>query len=150
MVVRLELSAVSLVELVLEFDPVQPQGVQETLQTVHAHQYTDGHTHEYDESESDCEEIHAQGALEELVEEDQRQLGVGQRQGPETQLGRGVGHAAQHELDGFDHLVHEQLAERVGMHVFDQRLDATESLQFVVFGFGEQERLGQQHDWHAQ
>lgn len=42
---------------------------------------------------------------------------MGQGQGPQTQVGGGVGHAAEHELDSLNHLVDEGLANAVAVNV---------------------------------
>ena len=52
--VALELSAPALVELVLEFYPVQPESVQECLHQVHKHQHAD---REGDEDEVTDQEL---------------------------------------------------------------------------------------------
>ena len=44
-----ELVAVTLVELVLELDPVKTEGVQEALHRVHAHQHAEGDRKEHEE-----------------------------------------------------------------------------------------------------
>lgn len=44
-------------------------------------------------------------------EEDLGELGMGEGQGPETEVGSGVGDAAEDELDGLDELVHHHVAE---------------------------------------
>lgn len=51
-----------------------------------------------------------EAALEGLAEEDLGQLGVGEGQCPQTEIGGGVGDGAEHELDGLDELMHEYLA----------------------------------------
>mmetsp|Transcript_87188 Transcript_87188/g.188807 ORF Transcript_87188/g.188807 Transcript_87188/m.188807 type:complete len:290 (+) Transcript_87188:153-1022(+) len=150
MVVWLEFMSISFVELALEFNPMESEGVEETLQTVHAHEHSNGHTHEDDEAESDHEEVGAERGFEQLVEEDQRELRVREREGPQSQLGGRVAHAAQREFDGFDHLVHEQLAEGMGVFVFNEGVDATQSLEFGVFGAAEQDGFSQQHNRHAE
>jgi len=48
---------------------------------------------------------------ENAVPEHGGELRVRQRQRPEAEVRRGVGHRAQHELDGVDHLVHQHIAE---------------------------------------
>lgn len=46
-----------------------------------------------------------------LVVEDSRQLRVRERQRPEAQIGRCVGHRAKDKLNSVDHLVHHDFAE---------------------------------------
>ena len=46
---------------------------------------------------------------EQAIVEHGGQLGVGQRQGPQAQVGRGVAHGTQHKLDGVDHLQGAQM-----------------------------------------
>ena len=40
---------------------------------------------------------------------------MSQRQGPETQVGRGVGYTSKHKLDALNHLVDECLTNAVGV-----------------------------------
>ena len=48
-----EFVAAALVELVLELDPVETKGVEETLQGIHAHEHTKGKGEEYKECEEE-------------------------------------------------------------------------------------------------
>ena len=47
------LVAVALVELVLELDPVEAEGVKEALQGVHAHEHAEGEGEEDEEKEEE-------------------------------------------------------------------------------------------------
>merc|ERR1712084_6746 len=85
---RCKLLTASLVELALEFHPMQPQRVQEALQDVHAHEHAQGDTEPGSKHEIDhdtiCREWHLQPHLQCLLEEDKGQLLVCQRQCPDT------------------------------------------------------------------
>ena len=54
-----------------------------------------------------------QVAAEGLVKEDSGQLAVGERQGPQSQVGGCVGHRAQGEFDGLDQLVDKDFRQVV-------------------------------------
>lgn len=78
-----EAVAVSLVELGLELDPVQPQGVEEALHDVHAEENAGGDSEENGESYVDVDAVDDDGSGLEgghkgLLEEDKRQLLMGQ------------------------------------------------------------------------
>jgi len=87
-----EFLAVSLIKLILEFDPVQTQCMQEALQCIHHHQHADGHSHEGQEAQRNGDEVNGQRRLEGLVEKCHCQLRVRQRQSPQSQIRRSVRH----------------------------------------------------------
>jgi len=67
------------------------------------------------EQQEDCEAargaLYPHAQLHHHVPEHLRELRVGQRQGPEPEVGGGVRHGAQHVLDGVDALVDEHVGE---------------------------------------
>ena len=104
--------ALPLEELVLELDPVQTQGVQRALEQVHTHQHKDRRTHEHEEAEEQSQHGATLEAWNEtVVEEHFRQLRVGKRQSPKTQVGGSVRNGTKHELDRLNQLVNHHLAE---------------------------------------
>lgn len=58
MIERFESLSICFVKLALEFHPVQSEGMQEALQTIHQHQHSDRHSHEHDKSKCDEKEVH--------------------------------------------------------------------------------------------
>ena len=106
--------AVGTKELVLELNPVQAQGVQEALEEIHGEENAGGH-----DSEDCVRREHAKGIpgrnprRHAFGPEDCGQLGVGQRERPQSQIRGSVRNRSKGELDRFDHLVNEHLAERV-------------------------------------
>ena len=83
--------AIRLVELGLELDPVQTKSVKETFHNIHTEQDTGCDSEENNERDVDVETVdndrtRGKGRHEGFLEEDQRQLLVGQRQRPETQI----------------------------------------------------------------
>ena len=84
---RSELITLTLVELVLELDPVETKSVQVALQGIH-----DKQDEESDEREEDEQNVKQNGVtrgktrLQDLVPEDFRQLRVSQGQSPQTEI----------------------------------------------------------------
>mmetsp|Transcript_46689 Transcript_46689/g.109864 ORF Transcript_46689/g.109864 Transcript_46689/m.109864 type:complete len:277 (-) Transcript_46689:2144-2974(-) len=102
-----------MVELVHELDPMKPESVEERRQRLHAHEHTE---REAGPGGDGDEEHEGAGALEAnlhhcLLPEHLGELRVGEGEGPETEVGGGVGDAPEHVLDGVDHLVHHLLPE---------------------------------------
>mmetsp|Transcript_46690 Transcript_46690/g.109871 ORF Transcript_46690/g.109871 Transcript_46690/m.109871 type:complete len:967 (-) Transcript_46690:258-3158(-) len=100
-----------MVELVHELDPMKPESVEERRQRLHAHEHTE---REAGPGGDGDEEHEGAGALEAnlhhcLLPEHLGELRVGEGEGPETEVGGGVGDAPEHVLDGVDHLVHHLL-----------------------------------------
>lgn len=101
-----------LVELVLELDPVQAEGVEEALEDVHAGDDGEGDPRKDGEGEEDADgRARLDEALDGLLEEDFGQLGVREGERPQAEVRGGVAHHAQHELDRLDRLVNHHLAE---------------------------------------
>mmetsp|Transcript_63963 Transcript_63963/g.180463 ORF Transcript_63963/g.180463 Transcript_63963/m.180463 type:complete len:277 (-) Transcript_63963:408-1238(-) len=92
---------------------METQGVQETLEHVHAqkHATSDAEPSAKHEVQHDAvgREGHLQAHVQSLLEEHQRQLLVGQREGPDTEVRGRVGDGAEDVLDGLDDLVDEDL-----------------------------------------
>ncbi len=102
----------SFVELVLELNPVEPERMQECLHEVHHHQHSQREGNESEESEEELNEGPSlQSTLDCVIEEDLSQLGVSQRESPETQVTGSVGHSSQHELNGLNQLMDEDVRE---------------------------------------
>merc|ERR1712050_598789 len=110
-----ELIAASFVELALELHPVQTQSVQETLQNIHTQQHAQCDAEPSSEHEIDHDAIrwegHCQAHRQSLLEEDQGQLLVRQRQCPDTQIRSCVGDSSQDILNRLDDLMDEDLSE---------------------------------------
>ena len=89
---RSELVTLTLIELVLEFDPVETKSVQVALQGIHNKQ-----DEKSNEREEDKEDVKHNGVtrgktrLQDLIPEDFRQLRVSQGQSPETEVRGSVG-----------------------------------------------------------
>eukprot|EP00406_Dinophysis_acuminata_P058516 CAMPEP_0179290446 /NCGR_PEP_ID=MMETSP0797-20121207/41820_1 /TAXON_ID=47934 /ORGANISM="Dinophysis acuminata, Strain DAEP01" /LENGTH=285 /DNA_ID=CAMNT_0020999479 /DNA_START=88 /DNA_END=943 /DNA_ORIENTATION=- len=156
--------AVGLVELALELHPVQPEGVEEALQDVHAHEHPDRDAEPAAEHDVEHEAVGREGHLEahreRLLEEDKRELLVRQRQRPDTEVGRRVGDGAEHELDGLDDLVDEDLAELEllavpvpvpgvrGLLVDEDVVSLLGLLRLHLVLEEQDERLGEKHERH--
>jgi hypothetical protein len=90
-----ELVAVTLVEFVLEFDPVQTEGVQEALHGVHAHEHAEGDREEGEEGNEEpeyrpagCLRFKASTVLhKDQLQEDSGQLRVSEGESPKTEVG---------------------------------------------------------------
>mmetsp|Transcript_60123 Transcript_60123/g.158157 ORF Transcript_60123/g.158157 Transcript_60123/m.158157 type:complete len:806 (+) Transcript_60123:399-2816(+) len=94
---------------------METQGVQEALEHVHAEQHAErdtepGPVHEV-QHDAVGREGHLQAHGQGLLEEHQRELLMRQRERPDTEVRRGVRNCTEHELDGLDDLVDEDLAE---------------------------------------
>jgi len=153
---------VGLVELGLEFDPMKTESVQEALQHIHTQQDSgsDGPPDTAGEVDLDGSDdgVHIRGDASQngFLEEDEGQLLMRKRQGPETEVGGGVGHGTKDVLDGFDGLVDDDLTE---FELFFVLLILDEVLlQIVLGGLGLalglvhgklDEGLGEPHDRDA-
>mmetsp|Transcript_32118 Transcript_32118/g.102304 ORF Transcript_32118/g.102304 Transcript_32118/m.102304 type:complete len:245 (-) Transcript_32118:2134-2868(-) len=85
--------------------------MQECRQAFHTHENSDGKASPCPDADEDH---HGVGRLQadlnhRLLPEDLRELSVSQGKSPQTQVGGGVGDAAQHVLDGVNHLMHHLL-----------------------------------------
>ena len=104
-----------LVELGLELDPVEPERVEEGGEALH--EAEDCHSEDGPEGEDHIDGdgpgivVEPECNLEHHAPENLGQLCVGQGQGPETEVGGGVGHRAKDILDSVDPLVDHDLAE---------------------------------------
>mmetsp|Transcript_79797 Transcript_79797/g.258544 ORF Transcript_79797/g.258544 Transcript_79797/m.258544 type:complete len:238 (-) Transcript_79797:1191-1904(-) len=94
---------------------MQTQHVQEALEHVHTQEDGEGDTEPDREPEVDADDIQREGrrhaSENRHAEEDSGQLLVGEREGPQPEVRRGVGDRAQHVLDRLDDLVDAHLAE---------------------------------------
>lgn len=136
--VWLELVAVTLVELVLEFHPVQSQSVEEALKSVHQHQHAEGDGPEHwptnhTQDEGANGRILGECTRENQVLEDLGQLGVGKRQCPKSQVRGSVGDSSKHELNGLNHLVDEHFAEGVAVIMISQVVNDLLDVLDVLF-----------------
>mmetsp|Transcript_5955 Transcript_5955/g.13541 ORF Transcript_5955/g.13541 Transcript_5955/m.13541 type:complete len:241 (-) Transcript_5955:1863-2585(-) len=104
-----------MVELVLELDPVQTKSVQKCGEGLHRHEHREGEAGPEVDRDKQSNRVgvgHLETDLhDELLPEHLGQLGVGQRQRPQAQVGGSVGDATQNVLDGVDNLVHHHLTE---------------------------------------
>lgn len=110
---RDEPNAIGFEELVLELDPVEAQGVEEALQHVHHQEDASGDGGEDGKADEGREEVHVDGGEHRLLPEDAGELGVGEGEGPQTEVRGSVGDHAEDELDGFDGLVDKDFSEAV-------------------------------------
>ena len=81
----------SLVEFVLEFDPMQAEGVKEALHHVHGHKYTNGEGHPHEVADPDAEEcasngVGLKGGHDGVLQEHSCKLTVSEREGPQTEV----------------------------------------------------------------
>merc|ERR1712045_389447 len=102
-----EAVACSLVELGLELDPVQAEGVEEGGQSLHQHHHSDGGPRP--EGEHEVEHGHADVGFRESHPEHHgpehvAELVVGEGERPQAEVAGGVGDGAKHVLDGVDSL----------------------------------------------
>jgi len=123
--------ASSLVEFVLELDPMESERVQEALEHVHQHEHApcDSHVCEPEDEGPDGDSNYALGRSiyticvlvpldrEHESQEHLSELGMGQGQGPESQVRGGVGDSSEDEFDGLDHLMDEEVAEGLTMRM---------------------------------
>lgn len=122
--VWVELVAVTLVEFVVEFHPVQTDCVQEAFQHVHAHKYRERHTPEA-WPENQCHKcsnntifLSENVVSEDEIEEGNSQLGVCEGKGPQSQIRSCVGNGTEGKFNGLDHLMNEDLTEGVTSVIF--------------------------------
>jgi hypothetical protein len=104
---------------------VETKGVQEALEYIHAHQNAEGSSHEHEPREEGASSYlrdstsfvatHCPGLRQNVIQEHECELGMCQRQGPEAQVGGGVGYTPEHKLDSLNHLVDECLPNAVGV-----------------------------------
>lgn len=120
--------AVTFVEFVVEFHPVQTDCVQEAFQHVHAHQHRERHTPEA-RPENHCHNCSNKTILisqnvmsEDEVEEGDCQLRVRQGKGPQSQVRGCVRHGTEGKLNGLDHLMDEDLTKGVTSLIFHSHL----------------------------
>mmetsp|Transcript_57679 Transcript_57679/g.114512 ORF Transcript_57679/g.114512 Transcript_57679/m.114512 type:complete len:229 (-) Transcript_57679:686-1372(-) len=114
----LVLLAIAVEEFVLELNPLEAKGVEERGEVLHDHEHDNRDNGPEGEGEPEhnalgpVTEAHLDANVgEDHILEELGKLRVGEREGPETQVGGGVGDGAQHELDGVNHLVHHHLAK---------------------------------------
>lgn len=69
---------------------------------------------------------------EDELEEDGRELGVGKRECPQSEVGGGIRYGAEHEFDGLDHLVDKDVSERVVSVVLALVLNDLSDLLVVI------------------
>lgn len=104
---------------------------------VHAHEHAQGGANVNEERQ---EQHHEAARLERInqahIEEHLSELSVGQGQGPETQVGRGVGHSAEHKLNSLDHLMDHQLTETASVFIrgSSRSHDIGVKVKFIIFG----------------
>merc|ERR1719272_2299614 len=109
----------SLEELVLEFDPMESDGMKSALHDIHHHQ--DGHSHgpegePHDEGADDSTDkalIGTPSQGETLFEEDSSELRVSKGESPQSEVRGSVGDRSENKLDGLNHLMDEKSAEGV-------------------------------------
>ena len=99
--------------------------MQTALEYIHAHQNSERDTHEHEPREEGAGSnrgsaasfvaAHCPWNRQDVLQEHESELGVGQRQGPETQVGGGVGYTPEHELDSLYHLMDECFTNAVGV-----------------------------------
>ncbi len=91
---------------------METEGVEEGRERLHDEEHTEGGAGPDGEADEDEEEVVLlEGEDEHALPEHGGELGVGERQGPQTQVRGGVGDGSEHELDGVDDLVDEDLVE---------------------------------------
>lgn len=109
---------ISLEELVHVFDPVETEGVKECREGLENHENTNGGTQEDSPDGPSDEGVHGETVLGQTeIPEDGSELGVSKRQGPETEVGSGVGNGTENELNSLNDLMDESLAEVEGTAV---------------------------------
>lgn len=101
------------VELVHELDPVETETVEEGGEGLHAEENGEGDATPGSKADKVEDKVaRREAAEEELLVEDDAELGVGEGECPETQVRGGVGDAAEDELDAVDGVVDEGVGER--------------------------------------
>lgn len=98
------------------FDPVKTEGVKHGTGTLHDTENGDGQGEPEVEGDNDHDHPHGgrllfESAANGHVPQHDRELLVGQRQSPQTQVGGGVGDTVQTEFNSVDDLVDHDLAE---------------------------------------
>ena len=87
---RRETVACTLEELVLELDPMKSESVKEALKGVHTHKHSESEREERKEQEEEkdaaCGSCGFEGNFQNLLKEDCCKLGVGETQGPESEV----------------------------------------------------------------
>jgi hypothetical protein len=92
--------------------PVQTESVQEGGERLHDQEHAKGGSGPDGKAKEDDEEVVlAQGEDQYPLPEHGGELRVGQRQGPQAQVGGSVGDGSEHELDRVNDLVNEDLAK---------------------------------------
>ena len=108
-----ELVPIAREELGLELDPVQPQRVEERRKGLHHAQHGDGRRAPDGVAAEDERKVpHLDRAEQHLLVENGGELRVRQRKRPQTQVGRGVGDAAEDVLDAVDGVGDDDLVHR--------------------------------------
>ena len=92
--------------------------MQEALHRVHAHYHSERYVKEEPVSEEDDYYVgRCYAAPNCLLQEYLGELGMGEGQGPQTQVGCSIRNRTQHELDRLDDLMNEDLAHIVSLLV---------------------------------
>lgn len=103
--------------------PVESKGVEESRQPLHSDQNTKGHgePHAKDEDEENNSDkgrsLPVEGALQGHLIQHLRQLGMGEREGPQSQVGCRVGDTTQTELDRVNDLVNNDISHVEWLYV---------------------------------
>jgi hypothetical protein len=88
---------------------MQPERMQHRTRPLHHTQHEDGEHKPEPEGDDDHDDLHAaghtKGVGERHVPEHDGELLVGEREGPETEVGGGVGDAVEAEFDGIYELL---------------------------------------------
>ena len=127
---RTELFSIPVIELILELNPekasvekiaahhqldnspVQTERVQECRETLHDHQHRHRQPAPHRESNKNHEHVTRHQCLHKhRLIEDRGELCVREAEGPQTQVRGGVGDGSEHEFDGVDDLLDEDLRE---------------------------------------
>lgn len=90
---------------------MQTQCVQEGGERLHDHEHGHRHAEPHRHAEQRQVPLRLDRVNQQHVPEHRRQLRVREGQRPESQVGGGVGHGAEHELDRLDQLVDHELAK---------------------------------------
>mmetsp|Transcript_17252 Transcript_17252/g.37750 ORF Transcript_17252/g.37750 Transcript_17252/m.37750 type:complete len:130 (+) Transcript_17252:99-488(+) len=81
-----ETNTVSLVELALEFNPVQTKGMEETFQNIHHQQDAEGDTSKKSKTNVGSKPVNFKGTEHALFPKDSSKFGVGKRKSPKTKV----------------------------------------------------------------
>mmetsp|Transcript_18011 Transcript_18011/g.38899 ORF Transcript_18011/g.38899 Transcript_18011/m.38899 type:complete len:244 (+) Transcript_18011:163-894(+) len=128
-------------ELVLELDPMQTQGMQETLQHIHHEQHSQGSSSKDTVTDKSGKPIEVERGKHGLLPEHSGELGVSKGQCPKTEVGSSVGDHTKDKLNGLNGLVDDNLSHAM-------------ILVFVLIGrvmvcghlLGQKVRLGEQEN----